>query len=96
MSALSRPMEITTPSPVFFKVKKTQDVSSPSQNGECSPQRGERKQHTHPQPPLHQASSSDTSPNTPDGSESDGEGGSRRPPYPDEDPERTRHSKIKI
>uniref|UniRef100_A0A674CJF4 Zinc finger protein 512B n=1 Tax=Salmo trutta TaxID=8032 RepID=A0A674CJF4_SALTR len=90
-AAKKRPMEITTPSPVFFKVKKTQDVSSPSQNGECSPQRGERKQHTHPQPPLHQASSSDTSPNTPDGSESDGEGGSLLPPYPDEDPERTRH-----
>ncbi|XP_070964403.1 zinc finger protein 512B [Oncorhynchus clarkii lewisi] len=90
-AAKKRPMEITTPSPVFFKVKKTQDVSSPSQNGECSPQRGERKQHTHPQPPQHQASSSDTSPNTPDGSESDGEGGSLLPPYPDEDPERTRH-----
>ncbi|XP_031659481.1 zinc finger protein 512B isoform X2 [Oncorhynchus kisutch] len=90
-AAKKRPMEITTPSPVFFKVKKTQDVSSPSQNGECSPQRGERKQHTHPQPPQHQASSSDTSPNTPDGSESDGEGGSLLPLYPDEDPERTRH-----
>nr|XP_029477350.1 zinc finger protein 512B [Oncorhynchus nerka] len=90
-AAKKRLMEITTPSPVFFKVKKTQDVSSPSQNGECSPQRGERKQHTHPQPPQHQASSSDTSPNTPDGSESDGEGGSLLPPYPDEDPERTRH-----
>ncbi|CAB1336070.1 unnamed protein product [Coregonus sp. 'balchen'] len=86
-----RPMEITTSSPVFFKVKKTQEVSSPSQNGECAPQRGERKQHTHPQPPQHQASSSDTSPNTPGGSESDGEGGSLLPPYPDEDPERTRH-----
>ncbi|XP_041702734.2 zinc finger protein 512B isoform X1 [Coregonus clupeaformis] len=90
-TAKKRPIENTPPSPVFFKVKKTQEVSSPSQNGECAPQRGERKQYTHPQPPQQQVSSSDTSPNTPGGSESEGEGSSLPPPYPNEDPERTRH-----
>uniref|UniRef100_A0A673YIF0 Zinc finger protein 512B n=1 Tax=Salmo trutta TaxID=8032 RepID=A0A673YIF0_SALTR len=90
-TAKKRPMENTPPSPVFFKVKKTQEVSSPSQNGECAPQRGERKQHPHPQPPQQQASSPDTSPNTPGGSESEDEGSSLPPPYPNEDPERTRH-----
>eukprot|EP00063_Salmo_salar_P072600 XP_014047435.1 PREDICTED: zinc finger protein 512B-like isoform X1 [Salmo salar] len=90
-TAKKRPMENTPPSPVFFKVKKTQEVSSPSQNGECAPQRGERKQHPHPQPPQQQASSSETSPNTLGGSESEDEGSSLPPPYPNEDPERTRH-----
>nr|XP_046213689.1 zinc finger protein 512B-like [Oncorhynchus gorbuscha] len=50
-TAKKRPMENTPLLPVFFKVKKTQEVSSPFQNGECAPQRGERKQHPHPQPP---------------------------------------------
>ncbi|XP_070974811.1 zinc finger protein 512B-like isoform X3 [Oncorhynchus clarkii lewisi] len=87
-TARKRPMENTPLSPVFFKVKKTQEVSSPSQNGECAPQRGERKQHPHPQPPQQQA---DTSPNTSEGSESEDEGSSLLPPYPNEDHERTRH-----
>lgn len=86
-------MENTPLSPVFFKVKKTQEVSSPSQNGECAPKRGKRKQHPHPQPPQQQA---DTSPNTSGGSESEDEGSSLLPPYPNEDHERTRHSKIQI
>ncbi|XP_052319923.1 uncharacterized protein LOC118380778 isoform X4 [Oncorhynchus keta] len=90
-TAKKRPMENTPLLPVFFKVKKTQEVSSPSQNGECGPQRGERKQHPHPQPPQQRASSSDTSPNTPGGSESEDEGSSLLPPYPNEDHERTRH-----
>uniref|UniRef100_A0A8C7NB89 Zinc finger protein 512B n=1 Tax=Oncorhynchus kisutch TaxID=8019 RepID=A0A8C7NB89_ONCKI len=85
-TAKKRPMENTPLLPVFFKVKKTQEVSSPSQNGECAPQRGERKQHPHPQPPQQQA---DTSPNTPGGSESEDEESSL--PYPNEDHERTRH-----
>uniref|UniRef100_A0A3P8ZCI7 C2H2-type domain-containing protein n=1 Tax=Esox lucius TaxID=8010 RepID=A0A3P8ZCI7_ESOLU len=86
-----RPMENSPPSPVFFKVKKTQEVSSPSQNGECARQRGERKLYTPSHPPQQKASSSDTSPNTPGGSESEGEAGSLPPSYPDEDNERTRH-----
>uniref|UniRef100_A0A673FQQ2 Zinc finger protein 512B-like n=1 Tax=Sinocyclocheilus rhinocerous TaxID=307959 RepID=A0A673FQQ2_9TELE len=64
------------PSPVFIKVKKTQEVSRPSQNGECAPQRPDRKQQ--------QETSVDTG-----GSES--EGGSLPPPFPEEDPERMKH-----
>uniref|UniRef100_A0A8C7VPM6 Zinc finger protein 512B n=1 Tax=Oncorhynchus mykiss TaxID=8022 RepID=A0A8C7VPM6_ONCMY len=67
---------------------KGTEVSSPSQNGECAPKRGKRKQHPHPQPPQQQA---DTSPNTSGGSESEDEGSSLLPPYPNEDHERTRH-----
>uniref|UniRef100_A0A8C8FLC6 C2H2-type domain-containing protein n=1 Tax=Oncorhynchus tshawytscha TaxID=74940 RepID=A0A8C8FLC6_ONCTS len=74
-TAKKRPMKNTPLLPVFFKVKKTQEVSSPSQNGECAPQRGERKQHPHPQPPQQQA---DTSPNTPGGSESEDEESRRK------------------
>ncbi|XP_052451224.1 zinc finger protein 512B-like [Carassius gibelio] len=62
--------------PVVFKVKKTQEVSRPSQNGECAPLRPERKQQ--------QGTSLDTG-----GSES--EGGSLPPPFPEEDPERMKH-----
>ncbi|XP_042163588.1 zinc finger protein 512B-like isoform X3 [Oncorhynchus tshawytscha] len=92
-TAKKRPMKNTPLLPVFFKVKKTQEVSSPSQNGECAPQRGERKQHPHPQPPQQQA---DTSPNTPGGSESEDEESSLLPPYPNEDHERTRHRRKQI
>ncbi|XP_046896330.1 zinc finger protein 512B isoform X2 [Hypomesus transpacificus] len=123
-----RPLENSPPSPVFFKVKKTHEMSSPSQNGEVAPQRAERKQHTHPSHTSHTShpshsthtshtchtshtsqtshtshsqqaalqyqtqqrlSSSDSSPVTPGGSES--EGGSLPPPFTDEDPERMRH-----
>ncbi|XP_064849521.1 zinc finger protein 512B-like [Oncorhynchus masou masou] len=90
-TAKKRPMENTPLLPVFFKVKKTQEVSSPTQNGECAPQRGERKQHPQPHSPQQQASSSDTSPNTPGGSESEDEGSSLLSPYPNKDHERTRH-----
>lgn len=79
-----RPTENSPPSPVFFKVKKTEEVSQPSQNGECSPQRSERRQQHGSQ---HQGTSVDTG-----GSES--EGGSLPSPYTEEDPERMKHSKI--
>uniref|UniRef100_A0A8C1WVR8 Zinc finger protein 512B n=1 Tax=Cyprinus carpio TaxID=7962 RepID=A0A8C1WVR8_CYPCA len=57
-------------------VKKTQEVSRPSQNGECAPQRLDRKQQ--------QGTSVDAG-----GSESDGD--SPPPPFPEEDPERMKH-----
>ncbi|KAM4738088.1 zinc finger protein 512B isoform 2-T2 [Anableps anableps] len=92
-----RPMENSPPSPVFFKVKKTYEVSTPSQNGELAHLKSERKGHSqvsasqqiHPshtvQPqPQAQSTSSDAG-----GSES--EGGSLPSSYPDEDPERMRH-----
>lgn len=75
-NAKKRPMENNPPSPVFFKVKKTQEASQPSQNGDCAPQRPDRRQQ--------QNSSVDTG-----GSES--EGGSLPPPFPEEDPERMKH-----
>ncbi|XP_028849072.1 zinc finger protein 512B isoform X2 [Denticeps clupeoides] len=85
--AKKRPMENSPPSPVFFKVKKMHEASQPSQNGECAMQKPDRKQlQAHTQ---HQAASSDASPRTPGGSES--EGGSLPPPYPEEDPERSKH-----
>ncbi|KAI4896509.1 hypothetical protein NFI96_029539 [Prochilodus magdalenae] len=78
-----RPLENSPPSPVFFKVKKTQEVSQPSQNGECGPQRPDKKQHNSSQQ-QQQGPASDTG-----GSES--EGGSLPPPFPEEDPERMKH-----
>ncbi|XP_030589498.1 zinc finger protein 512B isoform X3 [Archocentrus centrarchus] len=95
-----RPMEISPPSPVFFKVKKTHEVSTPSQNGELAYQKNERKQHSHSQPsqqihqtqpvqPLSQQSQSQSTSSDAGGSES--EGGSLPPSFPDEDPERMKH-----
>ncbi|XP_008299802.1 zinc finger protein 512B isoform X2 [Stegastes partitus] len=95
-----RPMENSPPSPVFFKVKKTHEVSTPSQNGELAHQRSERKQHSHSQPsqqihqsqpvqPQSQQSQSLSTSSDAGGSES--EGGSLPPSFPDEDPERMRH-----
>ncbi|CAG11267.1 unnamed protein product, partial [Tetraodon nigroviridis] len=92
-----RPMENSPPSPVFFKVKKTHEVSVPSQNGEVAHQRSERKQHSHsqqthqsqPVQALSQQSQSQSTSSDAGGSES--EGGSLPPPFPDEDPERMRH-----
>uniref|UniRef100_A0AAV2LX87 C2H2-type domain-containing protein n=1 Tax=Knipowitschia caucasica TaxID=637954 RepID=A0AAV2LX87_KNICA len=58
-SIKKRPMENSPPSPVFFKVKKTHEASMPSQNGELSHLRVDRKPHTQNQtPPLHQSSPS--------------------------------------
>lgn len=95
-----RPMENSPPSPVFFKVKKTHEVSVPSHNGELAHQRSERKQHSHSQQThqsqpiqtLSQQSQSQSTSSDAGGSES--EGGSLPPPFPDEDPERMRHSEL--
>uniref|UniRef100_A0A3B4A2R8 C2H2-type domain-containing protein n=1 Tax=Periophthalmus magnuspinnatus TaxID=409849 RepID=A0A3B4A2R8_9GOBI len=75
-SVKKRPMENSPPSSVFFKVKKTHEASMPSQNGELSHQKADRKLHIQNQgsPNLHQSS----------------EGG-LPPSYPDEDPERMKH-----
>lgn len=96
----SRPMENSPPSPMFFKVKKTHEVSAPSQNGELAHQKSERKQHSHsqPSPQIHQtqpvqpeSQQSHSTSSEAGGSESEGD--SLPPSYPDEDPERMRHSK---
>ncbi|XP_062282397.1 zinc finger protein 512B isoform X3 [Scomber scombrus] len=95
-----RPMENSPPSPVFFKVKKTHEVSTPSQNGELAHQKSERKQHNHSQPsqqihqslpvqPQSQQSQAQSTSSDAGGSES--EEGSLPPSFPDEDPERMRH-----
>ncbi|XP_035502074.1 zinc finger protein 512B isoform X3 [Scophthalmus maximus] len=95
-----RPIENRPPSPVFFKVKKTHDVSTPSQNGELAHQRSERKPHSHGQPsqqihqsqpvfPQSQQSQSQSTSSDAEGSDSDE--GSLPPCFPDEDPERMRH-----
>ncbi|XP_076596324.1 zinc finger protein 512B isoform X2 [Chaetodon auriga] len=95
-----RPMENSPPSPVFFKVKKTHEMSTPSQNGELAHQKSERKPHSHsqhsqqihqsqPVQPQFQQSQSQSTSSDAGGSES--EGGSLPPPFPDEDPERMRH-----
>lgn len=95
-------MENSSPSPVFFKVKKTHEVSVPYQNGELAHQRSERKQHSHsqqthqsqPVQTLSQQSQSQSTSSDAGGSES--EGGSLPPPFPDEDPERMRHSELTV
>uniref|UniRef100_A0AAQ5ZXC7 C2H2-type domain-containing protein n=1 Tax=Amphiprion ocellaris TaxID=80972 RepID=A0AAQ5ZXC7_AMPOC len=95
-----RPMENSPPSPVFFKVKKTHEVSTPSQNGELAHQKSERKQHSHSQPSqqIHQSQpvqpqsqQSQSQSTSSDAGESESEGGSLPPSFPDEDPERMRH-----
>lgn len=93
-----RPLENSPPSPVFFKVKKTHEVLTPSQNGELSHQKSERKPHVHSQPSHHthqsqpvqlQSQQSQSTYSDAEGSES--EGGSLPPSYTDEDPERMKH-----
>ncbi|KAM9855879.1 zinc finger protein 512B [Aulostomus maculatus] len=95
-----RPMENSSPSPVFFKLKKIHEASTPTQNGELAHQKNERKQHSYSQPslqihqsqsvqPQSQQSASQSTSSDAGGSES--EGGSLPPSYPDEDPERMRH-----
>ncbi|XP_059190184.1 zinc finger protein 512B isoform X2 [Centropristis striata] len=94
-----RPMENSPPSPMFFKVKKTHEVSTPSQNGELAHQKSERKQHSHsqpsqqiqppPQPVQPQSQQSHSTSSEAEGSDSDGD--SLPPSFPDEDPERMRH-----
>ncbi|XP_067384139.1 zinc finger protein 512B isoform X3 [Channa argus] len=95
-----RPMENSPPSPVFFKVKKSQEVSMPALNGELAHQKSERKQHSNSQPsqqihqsqpvqPQSQQSPSQSTSFDAGGSES--EGSSLPPSFPDEDPERMKH-----
>ncbi|XP_033982295.1 zinc finger protein 512B isoform X5 [Trematomus bernacchii] len=91
-----RPMENSPPSPMFFKVKKTHEVSTPSQNGELAHQKSERKQHSHSQPSqqIHQpvqpqSQQSHSTSSEAEGSESEGD--SLPASFPDEDPERMRH-----
>ncbi|KAF3860583.1 hypothetical protein F7725_000838 [Dissostichus mawsoni] len=90
------PMENSPPSPMFFKVKKTHEVSTPSQNGELAHQKSERKQHSHSQPSqqIHQpvqpqSQQSHSTSSEAEGSESEGD--SLPASFPDEDPERMRH-----
>ncbi|XP_013872420.1 zinc finger protein 512B isoform X2 [Austrofundulus limnaeus] len=92
-----RPMENSPPSPVFFKVKKTHEASTPSQNGELAHQKSERRQHIQSQPsqqihqsqPAQQQSQSQSTSSDAGGSES--EGGSLPSSFHDEDPERMKH-----
>ncbi|KAL4655331.1 zinc finger protein 512B-like isoform X1 [Arapaima gigas] len=84
VSNKKRPVENATVVSVVAKVKKTQEMSRPSQNGECAVQKTDKR----PQA-TQQGTSSEASPKTPGGSES--EGGSLPPPILEEDPERTRH-----
>ncbi|XP_010764980.1 zinc finger protein 512B isoform X2 [Notothenia coriiceps] len=91
-----RPMENSPPSPIFFKVKKTHEVSTPSHNGELAHQKSERKQHSHSQPSqqIHQpvqpqSQQSHSTSSEDEGSESEGD--SLPASFPDEDPERMRH-----
>uniref|UniRef100_A0A3Q3XPT4 C2H2-type domain-containing protein n=1 Tax=Mola mola TaxID=94237 RepID=A0A3Q3XPT4_MOLML len=72
----------------------------PSQNGELAHQKSDKKQHSHsqqthqslPVQPQFQQSQSQSTSSDAGGSES--EGGSLPPPFPDEDPERMRHSAV--
>ncbi|KAF7662816.1 hypothetical protein LDENG_00225660 [Lucifuga dentata] len=93
-----RPMENSPPSPLFFKVKKTHEISTTSHNGELAHQKSERKHYTHSQPPqqIHQPQpiqplSQQSQSTSSDAGGSESEGGSLPPSFPDEDPERMRH-----
>uniref|UniRef100_A0A8C6T2S4 Zinc finger protein 512B n=1 Tax=Neogobius melanostomus TaxID=47308 RepID=A0A8C6T2S4_9GOBI len=92
-STKKRPMENSPPSPVFFKVKKIHEVSMPSQNGELSHHRTERKTHIKSQtsPHLHQPEPVQSQSTSSDAGGSESEGGSLPPSYLDEDPERMKH-----
>ncbi|XP_053096774.1 zinc finger protein 512B isoform X6 [Pangasianodon hypophthalmus] len=79
-----RPMENSPSSPVFLKVKKTQETSQPSRNGECTDQRTEKKQQHSSQQHKEKGILLDAG-----GSES--EGSSLPPTFPEEDPERMKH-----
>lgn len=92
-----RPMENSPPSPVFFKVKKTYELSTPSQNGELAHLKSERKVHSQI-PASQQFQPSRTVPTqlqsqstSSDAGGSESEGGSLPSSYPDEDPERMKH-----
>ncbi|XP_068606954.1 zinc finger protein 512B [Brachionichthys hirsutus] len=91
-----RPLEYNPPSPVFFKVKKTHEVSSASHNGDVAHQKSERNQHSQPSQQTHQPlpaqlQSPQSQSTSSDAGGSESEGGSLPPPFPDEDPERMKH-----
>nr|XP_057907336.1 zinc finger protein 512B isoform X2 [Doryrhamphus excisus] len=95
-SSVKRPLGNSPSSPMFFKVKKTLEVSTPSHNGELTHQRSERKQYSQPSLQSHHSQSvqpqfehSQSTSSDAGGSES--EGGSFPPTYADEDPERMKH-----
>ncbi|XP_015220319.1 zinc finger protein 512B [Lepisosteus oculatus] len=80
-NAKKRAAENADAAPGMCKMKKMQEVGQLSQNGDCVVQKADKK-HS-------QATSSEASPKTPGGSES--EAGSLPSLFPEEDPERTRH-----
>uniref|UniRef100_A0AAR2JF97 C2H2-type domain-containing protein n=1 Tax=Pygocentrus nattereri TaxID=42514 RepID=A0AAR2JF97_PYGNA len=82
------PMETKSEPKHEAKVKKTQEVSQPAQNGECAPHRLDRKQQ-HSSHQKQQQQQQQGPPSNTTGSES--EGGSLPPPFPEEDPERMKH-----
>ncbi|XP_068453380.1 zinc finger protein 512B isoform X2 [Clinocottus analis] len=106
-NAKKRPMENSPPSPVFFKVKKTHEASTPSHNGELAHQRSERKPHGHSQPPQQQQQqqqihhpppvqppsqhSQQSHSASSDAEGSDSDADSLPASFHDEDPERMRH-----
>ncbi|XP_060749644.1 zinc finger protein 512B isoform X5 [Tachysurus vachellii] len=75
-----RPMKNSSSSPVFLKIKKTQEMSQPSQYGERTDQRTEKTQESSSQQQQQKESLSDAG-----GSES------RESTFPEEDPERMKH-----
>ncbi|KAI5612487.1 zinc finger protein 512B isoform X6, partial [Silurus asotus] len=76
-----RPMENSPSSPVFLKVRKTQEMSQPSQNGEYTDQKAEKKQQKGSQQQQEKQTLSE-------GGDSEHEGSSLSP---EEDPERMKH-----
>lgn len=75
-----RPMKNSSSSPVFLKIKKTEEMSQPSQNGERTDQRTEKTQESSSQQRQQKESLSDA--------------GGRESTFPEEDPERMKHSKV--
>ncbi|XP_060749642.1 zinc finger protein 512B isoform X4 [Tachysurus vachellii] len=80
-----RPMKNSSSSPVFLKIKKTQEMSQPSQYGERTDQRTEKTQESSSQQQQQKESLSDAG-----GSES------RESTFPEEDPERMKHRMNKV
>ncbi|KAI5095908.1 zinc finger protein 512B isoform X6, partial [Silurus meridionalis] len=76
-----RPMENSPSSPVFLKVRKTQEMSQPSQNGEYTEQKTEKKQQKCSQQQQEKKTLSEAG-------DSEHEGSSLPP---EEDPERMKH-----
>ncbi|GAA6085770.1 zinc finger protein 512B isoform X2 [Tachysurus ichikawai] len=70
-------MKNSSSSPVFLKIKKTEEMSQPSQNGERTDQRTEKTQESSSQQRQQKESLSDA--------------GGRESTFPEEDPERMKH-----